>query len=137
MDMEHVIENDYMIDELDIGADEDSCDDMPIVIRFTEEETLKKDFIYKVGMEFSSLNQFKKVVLEHSVLNGREKHKYGRKFFNKNVNVDWVARVVVDMLKNNSTMKLNEVEADVRPRFATEITGCMAFKARQLARKVV
>lgn len=70
--MEHVIENDYMIDELDIGADEDSCDDMPIVIRFTEEETLKKDFIYKVGMEFSSLNQFKKVVLEHNVLNGRE-----------------------------------------------------------------
>lgn len=66
-----------------------------------------------------------------------QKHKYGRKFFNKNVNVDWVARVVVDMLKNNSTMKLNEVEADVRPRFATEITGCMAFKARQLARKVV
>ncbi|KAI5415880.1 hypothetical protein KIW84_041062 [Lathyrus oleraceus] len=34
-------------------------------------------------------------------------------------------------------MRLNEVVADVRLRFAIEITGCMAFKARQLARQVV
>lgn len=45
--------------------------------------------------------------------------------------------MIVDKLKNNSGMKLNEVAVDVRLRFATEITGCKAFKARQLAIKVV
>ncbi|XP_058759808.1 uncharacterized protein LOC131633114 [Vicia villosa] len=34
-------------------------------------------------------------------------------------------------------MKLNEVVADVRLRYSTEITGCRAVKARKLARKVV
>lgn len=34
-------------------------------------------------------------------------------------------------------MKLNEVVGYLRLRFAIEITGCMTFKARHLARKVV
>lgn len=65
------------------------------------------------------------------------KHKFGRKFYNKNSNVDWVARIIFDKLKNNTNMKLNEVVPYVRLRFATKIIGCMAFKARQLARKDV
>ncbi|KAI5396006.1 hypothetical protein KIW84_062270 [Lathyrus oleraceus] len=119
MDMEHVMDVDYMTDELDSGADDDSCVDGHAVIRFNEEETLRKHFIFKMGMEFSSLKKFKKVVLEHCVLNGRE------------------VRVIVEKLKNNSGMKLNEVVADLRLRFAIEIIESRAFKARQLARKVV
>ncbi|XP_058764112.1 uncharacterized protein LOC131637534 [Vicia villosa] len=162
------------------GADDDSDDGRPSVIRFRDDEKLRKEFKFKVGMEFSSLKQFKKAVLEHNVLNGREvkfakndgercrvickdkqqcgytvlcsrvlrtesfriktliqKHKCGRKFFNKNANADWVSRIIVDKLKNNSGMKLNEIVSDVRLRFATEITGCRAFKARQIARRVV
>lgn len=165
MDKEHVIKDDYMTDELDSMTKEDSFDDKPAVIRFDKEEKLRKDFIFKVGMKFSSLKQFKKVVLEHNVLNGREvrftkndgnrcrivckhklhcvyavlcirvlrttsfkiktlfqKHKCGKKFFNKNVNADWVFRVIVDNLKKNLGMKLNEVVEDVRLRFAIEIT---------------
>lgn len=72
MDKEHVIEDDHMTDEFDSGADEDNCYDRPAMIKFNKEGTLKKDFTFKVGMKFSSLKQFKKVVLEHNVLNGRE-----------------------------------------------------------------
>src|SRR3954471_7761380 len=72
MDREHIIEQEYFTDELDSGADEDSSDERSTMIRFNEEETLTKDFKFKVGMEFSSLKQFKKAVMEHNVLNGRE-----------------------------------------------------------------
>lgn len=34
--------------------------------------------------------------------------------WNKNDNAGWVARVIVDKSKNNSSMKLNEVAVDVR-----------------------
>lgn len=36
--------------EFDSGANEDSCDDMIVVIRFNQEETLTKYFTFKVGM---------------------------------------------------------------------------------------
>ncbi|XP_058724923.1 uncharacterized protein LOC131596316 [Vicia villosa] len=180
MGKEHVIDEEYLTDELDSGADDDSCDDRPTTIRFKEDDGLSKNFKFKVGMEFSSLKQFKKVVLEHNVLNGREvkfekndadrcrvvcnekkicnytvlcsrvlktttfriktlfhKHKCGRHFFNKSAKAEWVAKVIVDGLKNNTKMKLNEVVADVRLKYATEIPGCRAFKARQLARRIV
>ncbi|XP_058776490.1 uncharacterized protein LOC131650794 [Vicia villosa] len=131
MDKEHVIDDGYMTDDIDSGAYDDSADERPPVIRFNEGEKLRKKFSFKVGMEFASLKQFKKAVLEHNVLNGREvkfakndltrcrvvckdkkkcdytvlcsrvlrtttfgikslyaKHKYGRKFFNKNANAD-------------------------------------------------
>ncbi|CAI8619407.1 unnamed protein product [Vicia faba] len=127
MQREHVIEDDYITYELDSGTDDDSDDGRPLVIRFNEHENLRKEFKFKVGMEFSSLKQFKKVVLEHNVLNGRDV-RFSR--------ID-ETRVVVDKLKNNSGMKLNEVVADVRLGFAIEITRCRAFKTRQLARKVV
>ncbi|XP_058762568.1 uncharacterized protein LOC131635949 [Vicia villosa] len=176
----HVIEEEYMTDELDSGADDDSGDDRPCVIRFNAEESFTKDFVFKVGMEFRSLKQFKDAILEHNVLNGREvkfvkndanrcrvvckdkekcdytvlcsrvltsttfriktlysKHKCGRQFFNRCAKADWVAKVIVDGLKNNTKMKLNDVEADVRLRYATEIPGCRAFKARQIARQIV
>ncbi|KAI5385024.1 hypothetical protein KIW84_071860 [Lathyrus oleraceus] len=71
MSMEHVIKEDYMTDELDSGEDDDSSYGMPSVIRFNEEYALSKDFTFKVGMDFSSLKQFKNVILEHNVLNGR------------------------------------------------------------------
>lgn len=35
------------------------------------EEDLREDFKFKVGMKFISLQQFKDIVREHSVLNGR------------------------------------------------------------------
>lgn len=73
MEKECVIEEDYMIDELDSVANEDSCEGMPLAIRFNEEEEeMTKDFTFKVGIKFSSLKQFKKAILEYTILNGRE-----------------------------------------------------------------
>lgn len=48
MDKEHVIEEKYMIDELDSGADDDNFDDMSNVIRFKEDDALSKPFISKL-----------------------------------------------------------------------------------------
>lgn len=78
MGKEHVSEEEYMTDELDSGANDDSCDDRPSVIRFKEDDALSKHFNFKVGMEFSSLEQFKKAILEHNVLIGREV-RFGKK----------------------------------------------------------
>ncbi|XP_058784016.1 uncharacterized protein LOC131658774 [Vicia villosa] len=176
----HVIEEEYMTDELDNGADDESGDDRPCVIRFNAEDAFSKDFVFKVGMEFCSLRQFKDAILEHNVLNGRDvkfekndanrcrvvckdrekcdytvlcsrvltsttfriktlysKHKCGRQFFNKNAKAEWVAKVIVDGLKNTKNMNLNDVVIDVRLRYATEIPGYRAFKARQIARQIV
>ncbi|XP_058781151.1 uncharacterized protein LOC131655272 [Vicia villosa] len=180
MGKQHVIEDEYMTDELDSGAEDDSSDERTCVIRFNEEDKLSKDYVFKVGMEFRSLRQFKDAILEHNVLNGRDvkfekndsnrcrvvckdkkkcnytvlcsrvltsttfriktlfaKHKCGRKFFNKSAKAEWVAKVIVDGLKNNTKMKLNEVVADIRQRYSTEIPGCRAFRARQIARQIV
>lgn len=41
-------------------------------------------------------------------------------FLQKKAKVDWVAKMIVDKLKKNSKMRLNE---DVRLIFAIEITG--------------
>lgn len=40
-------------------------------------------------------------------------------------------------MKNNIKMKVNDVVAEVRPRYAIDILSCRAFKARYLARKIV
>lgn len=56
------------------------------------------------------------------------KHKCGRQFFNKSDKAEWVAKVIVGGLKNNTKVKLSEV---------VEIPGCRAFKARQIARHIV
>ncbi|KAI5428840.1 hypothetical protein KIW84_033731 [Lathyrus oleraceus] len=58
-------EDSYMIGELDSEGD----DERPCLIRFNVEDSLSKDFVFKVGMKFSSLKQFKDVILEHNVLN--------------------------------------------------------------------
>ncbi|XP_058767567.1 uncharacterized protein LOC131641278 [Vicia villosa] len=149
MGKEHVIEDEYLTDELDSGVEDDSDDDRPRVVRFNEEDWVRKDFKFKVGMEFSSLRQFKTCILEHNVLNGRDvrfekndatlfaKHKCGRQFFNKSAKAEWVAKVIVDRMKNCSKMKLNDVIEDVRVRYATEIPGCKAFKARQISKRVM
>lgn len=180
MDKEHVIEDSYLTDESDIRGDDDSCDERPCVIKLNVEDFLSKDFVFKVGMKFSSLKQFKDAILEHNVLNGRDvrfekndanrcrvvckdkekcnyivlcirvltstifriktlfaKHKYGSQFFNKSAKAEWLAKVIIDGLKNNTKMKLSEVVAHVRLGNAIEIPGCRAFKVRQISRHIV
>lgn len=73
MGKEYNIEEKYMTDEIDNGAKDDSGDDRPNIVRFDQEDEIIKDYNFKVGMELSSLKQFKSVILEHNVLNGRPK----------------------------------------------------------------
>ncbi|CAI8610067.1 unnamed protein product [Vicia faba] len=57
MEKEHVIEENYMINELDNGADEDNCDDKPILIRFNEEEPMIKEFNSRLNNNKMKLNE--------------------------------------------------------------------------------
>ena len=73
MEKEHVIEDEYMTDELDSASDNSSDGEgRPAIVRFREDEEMTEKFKFKVGMEFSSLKQFKSAILEHNVLNGNE-----------------------------------------------------------------
>lgn len=63
MGMKHIVEEKYMIDELDTGDEYDRCNDRPNIFSFNEEYEITKDFNFKVGMEFSSLKQFKTDIL--------------------------------------------------------------------------
>lgn len=72
MGMKHIIEEEYMTDEQEIRAGDDSCNDKPNVIRFNVEDEIKKDFIFKFGIEFCLLKQLMSGILEHNILNGRE-----------------------------------------------------------------
>ena len=67
----HEIDANYSTDELDSDVDiayEDGGRKYPIF----KGEDMCKEFKFKLGMEFSSLKQFKQALMEHSVLNGRE-----------------------------------------------------------------
>lgn len=66
-----------------------------------------------------------------------QKHKCGRQFLNKSGKANWVAKVIVDRLKNNNKMKLNDLIAYVRMRYTTEIPCYKAFKGRHLSKQIV
>jgi len=69
----HVIDEEYLADELDSASDVDTDGEgRPPIVRFNSEEVMTQTFKFKVGMEFSSLKQFKDAILEHNVLNSRE-----------------------------------------------------------------
>ena len=68
---DHEIDAHYSTDELDSDVDiayGDGGRKYPIF----RGEDMCKEFKFKLGMEFSSLKQFKQALMEHSVLNGRE-----------------------------------------------------------------
>ncbi|XP_058734254.1 uncharacterized protein LOC131605982 [Vicia villosa] len=153
----HVIEEEYMTYELDSGANDESGDDRPCVIRQFKDAILKHNVLNgrEVKFEKNDANRCRVVCkdkekCDYTVLCSRvltsttfrikilySKHKRGRQFFNKSAKADWVVKVIVDGLKNNTKMKLNDVVADVMLRYATEIPGYRAFKARQIARQIV
>ena len=89
---DHEINEEYMSDDLD--SDVDSDDGLLNVrTKFTKyrPKDMKKDFKFKLGMEFSSLKDFKYALMKHSVLNGKEvkffknDHKRVRLFVRENV----------------------------------------------------
>lgn len=68
-DADH-IEEGYETEELTSG-ESDREGDQPKAIRYNPEHMCKA-FKFKLRMQFGSLSEFKKGILEHSVLNGRE-----------------------------------------------------------------
>ena len=70
---EHEINEEYMSDDLDSDVDNDDgiLNVGPKFSKYKPED-MKKDFKFKLGMEFSSLKDFKYALMEHSVLNGKE-----------------------------------------------------------------
>lgn len=68
--MVHDIEGGY---ESEFIESEDSDEEplFPAFPRFKKDD-MAKGFVFKLGMEFVSLKEFKEAILEHNVLNGRE-----------------------------------------------------------------
>jgi hypothetical protein len=176
MENEHVIEDGYVTNQLDSASEnEEPGQPRKPMLRFNEDEPMTESFKFVAGMEFSSLEQFKKAIFKHNVMNGcsvkfakndakrcrmvcnkskkckyhvlcsrvgrtttyrvktvTPKHDCGRTFINKNANADFVANEIVEPLKNNSKMKLTEIVALIRSKYAVEIPACRAFKTRQL-----
>ncbi|RDX69925.1 hypothetical protein CR513_50889, partial [Mucuna pruriens] len=77
-------------------------------------------------MKFSSVINFKDVVLEHNILNGRE-----AKFVkNEVVKSKWVAKTLVKKLKANYKMKLIKVVEDIKITYSTSTTLSQATRVR-------
>jgi len=70
---EHDISNEYDTNELDSDVDsEEGVGRDGLKFSRYRAEDMTKDFKFKLGMEFSSLKDFKQTLMEHSVLNGKE-----------------------------------------------------------------
>ena len=69
----HDSDDEHVSDELDTRDDMSGPDveGRPKYIKF-KQELMSKDFQFEVGMEFSSLRQFKDAILEHYVFIGRQ-----------------------------------------------------------------
>ncbi|KAJ1393213.1 hypothetical protein SESBI_35177 [Sesbania bispinosa] len=74
-DMEnmYIMEEDYETEELHSGTESSDGEGgtKPRYPRFHKEDMCKQ-FKWKVGMEFASLQEFKDAMLEHNILNGKE-----------------------------------------------------------------
>ncbi|KEH16457.1 hypothetical protein MTR_0177s0050 [Medicago truncatula] len=66
-----------------------------------------------------------------------QKHTCGRVFYNKNAKSDWLAKVIFEGMKSSKRLQINDVVTEVRTKYSTGITFSTAFKARQIARKLV
>lgn len=66
-----------------------------------------------------------------------EKHECGRVFDNSNAKARWVAKVIVDKLKSNSKISVDEIIVVMKNTYDIGIKTCTTIKARFLARKVV
>jgi len=66
-----------------------------------------------------------------------DEHTCPRVFNKKNAKSKWVARQILDRLKSNPHMTMNEVVDDIRSRYATSITSVTSYKARQIALAIV
>ncbi|GAU09980.1 hypothetical protein TSUD_391720 [Trifolium subterraneum] len=69
-----IADDEYETEELDSASDDDGEGASDKIVRYAKfkEEDMCKGFKFYVGMEFSSLDQFKKAVLKKNVLIGRQ-----------------------------------------------------------------
>lgn len=70
--MDHEIETNYYSDDLgSSGPDASDNENEPKYPRFNMEE-LNKNYKFKVGLEFGSLEEFKEAIIEWSIMNERD-----------------------------------------------------------------
>ncbi|XP_058769901.1 uncharacterized protein LOC131643640 [Vicia villosa] len=65
-------EEEYLSEELNSSDPDNSEDDKKLKFEKFKKEQLTKDFKFKWGMEFTSLDDFREAIREWTVLNGRE-----------------------------------------------------------------
>jgi len=169
----------YHTDELD-SSDPDNSDHEsgPKYPKFRKEQ-LNADYEFKLGMEFSSMKEFKDAIRHWNVLNGHaikmptnepgrvrvlckedcgylvfcskvgtshtyqiktfdKDHTCGRKQKNKSASSIWVANnVVVKKLQTNKKVTIEDIMDDMRKNHVVDITKGRAWKAKQIAQKIV
>jgi hypothetical protein len=60
-----------------------------------------------------------------------------RVFDNKSAKVEWIVNAIVERMRSNGNMTVNEVISDMRTRFSIGISFPRAVKARKLAKNMV
>ncbi|KAI5406625.1 hypothetical protein KIW84_053096 [Lathyrus oleraceus] len=155
----------YYSDELNSSDPDDSCDEeRPKYARFRKEH-LNKDFIFKWGMEFNTLDgreiSFVKnegdrvrVVCKHkcgflvlcSKVGHKEtfaiktlvhKHTCARVLNNKSASSKWVAKHVVKRMQTSDTVRIRDIIQDMRQTYSVGITVAKAWRAKLIAKKII
>ncbi|KAI5411121.1 hypothetical protein KIW84_056315 [Lathyrus oleraceus] len=131
----------YYSDELNSSDPDDSCDEeRPKYARFRKEH-LNKDFIFKWGMEFNTLDDFRAAIREWSVLNGREisfvKMREIGVLNNKSASSKWVAKHVVKRMQTSDTVRIRDIIQDMRQTYSVGITVAKAWRAKLIAKKII
>ncbi|KAI5383748.1 hypothetical protein KIW84_070924 [Lathyrus oleraceus] len=138
-------ETNYCSDEPG-SSDSDASDNEkePKYPRFKMNE-LNKNYKFKVGLEFGSLEEFKEAITECKVGN---KHTYrmkrwvgnhmcGRVLNNSTAISKWVAKVVAARMSSSDSIKIRDIVSEIRISFSVGISMSRAWKAKQLAKSVV
>jgi hypothetical protein len=169
----------YLSEELDSSDPDASDSEKGIKYEKFIKEQLNKDYKFKLGMEFSSILEFKDAVREWNVLNGYEitflkndphrargvckgkcgylafcsqvgtshtfqiktlkpRHKCARDVKNRSATSRWVANfAVVKKLQTTNKVTLEDIMDDMRTNHSVGITMGRAWKAKQIAQKIV
>ncbi|KAI5405259.1 hypothetical protein KIW84_052153 [Lathyrus oleraceus] len=114
----------YASDELGSSdLDASDGDKEPKYPRFKMQD-LDKNYKFKVGLKFVSLEEFKDAITEW-VLN------------NSSATSKWVAKTVVARMTSSDGVKIRDIISEIRSKFSIGITMSRAWKAKQIAKSLI
>ncbi|XP_072060158.1 uncharacterized protein [Arachis hypogaea] len=113
------------------------------------EAEMSREYVFKVGLKFKSLGQFKDTIREHTLLNGRNiryikndktlngKHTCGQNYSGMLTSSSWVSQKIVINISRREEMKIATVIQTIQDKSMANISVTKAYWARRKARKEV